>query len=342
MSDDDTLDGGTRFPFINLEKAIGRAQELYSADQRGREMATAAAFGVWGYSEKSSGGFQTIAALKMYGLIATKPGKLALTDGALRYFRDEREVERQKLLREFALKPKLVASLWKTWHVSPPADTIARSHLKAERGLTDQSSRSVLAIYKENLAFANLTTSDKPLEEEDEKEDDSGSSGGEKEKNPPPPPPPPAGKVKAMPGERELTTGLLSKDANFRLLVSGPVGVKEIERLIAKLELDKEILSSGDYVPGSWHSLVFKSDLAEQETKNFAVALRKQWDDADMPKGCAVKRHNAPNGDVTILLSPRASELAAQIPYAKPLLESVSPPADFNNVPGFTPMGVFT
>ena len=46
-----------------------------------------------------------------------------------------------------------------------------------------------------------------------------------------------------MAGERELTTGLLSKEANFRLLVSGPVGVKEIERLIKKLELDKEILA---------------------------------------------------------------------------------------------------
>lgn len=41
-----------------------------------------------------------------------------------------------------------------------------------------------------------------------------------------------------MAGERELTTGLLSKETNFRLIVGGPVGVKEIERLIAKLELD--------------------------------------------------------------------------------------------------------
>ena len=46
-----------------------------------------------------------------------------------------------------------------------------------------------------------------------------------------------------MDGERELTTGLLSKDASFRLIVNGPVGVREIERLIRKLELDKEILA---------------------------------------------------------------------------------------------------
>ena len=48
--------------------------------------------------------------------------------------------------------------------------------------------------------------------------------------------------------ERELTTGMLSKGASFRLIVTGAVGEKEIERLIKKLELDKEILAdqSGD------------------------------------------------------------------------------------------------
>jgi hypothetical protein len=38
----------------------------------------------------------------------------------------------------------------------------------------------------------------------------------------------------------------LSKDASFRLIVSGNIGVKEIERLIKKLELDKEILAESD------------------------------------------------------------------------------------------------
>ncbi len=37
-----------------------------------------------------------------------------------------------------------------------------------------------------------------------------------------------------MAGERELTTGLLAKDASFRLIVTGAIGVKEIERLIQK------------------------------------------------------------------------------------------------------------
>jgi hypothetical protein len=49
-----------------------------------------------------------------------------------------------------------------------------------------------------------------------------------------------------MEGERELTTGLLSKDASFRLIVSGHVGAKEIDRPIQKLSLDKEILAKPD------------------------------------------------------------------------------------------------
>jgi len=35
---------------------------------------------------------------------------------------------------------------------------------------------------------------------------------------------------------------------SIRPIVSGPVGVKEIERLITKLELDKEILAEPDLV----------------------------------------------------------------------------------------------
>lgn len=170
MSDEATQkqNAGTRYPFINLEKAIGRAKELFDADQKGREMTIAGAFGTWGYSEKSSGGFQTIGALKMYGLLKDSSGgdsrKVGLTDAALRYFRDEREEEKKKLAREFALKPKLIAALWDDWSTTPPADTIARSHLKTERGLNDQGARSLLAIYKENLAFTELKAGDKVAE----------------------------------------------------------------------------------------------------------------------------------------------------------------------------------
>lgn len=53
-------------------------------------------------------------------------------------------------------------------------------------------------------------------------------------------------RVQVMAGERELKAGLLSKETSFRLLVNGPVGAKEIDRLISSLQLDKDILSDND------------------------------------------------------------------------------------------------
>lgn len=168
-------DPGTRFPFINLQKAINRAEQLFKVDPHGRPMAVSTAYEVWGYSEKSSGGHQTVGALKAYGLIedsgALSDRKLFLTDLAKRYFLDEREGHREAFIKEFALTPKLLAAVWEDWHGSPPADNIARSYLKLDRKLNEQSARSFLGIYKDNLAFANLKGSDIPAAGKPEAED---------------------------------------------------------------------------------------------------------------------------------------------------------------------------
>lgn len=149
-----------RFPFINLEKALARAESLYKADNRGAEMSVPTAFELWGYSEKSSGGFQTVAALKMYELLIESGSdsgrKIRLSDQALRYFRDERDEERAKLLRQFALSPPLIRTLWNEWGAKPPSDTVARSYLKIERKLNEQSARTLLGIYKDLLSFTGL------------------------------------------------------------------------------------------------------------------------------------------------------------------------------------------
>lgn len=153
----------TRFPFISLAKALERAEQLYNADGKGRPLAVPTAFAAWGYSDKSSGGHQTVAALKMYGLLtdsgANEDRRVSLTQDALHYFADERDEERLKAIQRFALKPKLISALWEEWGAAPPSDNVARSHLKIDRKLNDQSARSLLSIYKDNLAFANLSGS---------------------------------------------------------------------------------------------------------------------------------------------------------------------------------------
>jgi hypothetical protein len=155
-------DASTRFPFINLEKAIFRAEQLYAADRAGKPMAIPTAFEVWGYSPKSSGAFQTIAALKSYGLIedegANADRRVKLSSTAKRYFLDERDNHRKGMLALFALEPPLFKALWDRdkWSDGVPADPVARSHLKIERHLNDQSARALLGIFKENIQYAGL------------------------------------------------------------------------------------------------------------------------------------------------------------------------------------------
>lgn len=152
----------TRFPFINLEKALARAEVLHKSNPSGKPMAVATVFEVWEYSAKSSGGFQTIAALKMYGLIGddgtNEDRKIQLTDNARRYFLDERDDVRSGMLSDFALHPKLFSALWESdgWSAGLPADTVARSHLKIERGLNEQSARSLLSVFKDNMKYSGL------------------------------------------------------------------------------------------------------------------------------------------------------------------------------------------
>jgi hypothetical protein len=143
---------------------------------------------------------------------------------------------------------------------------VLRNYLTLDRGdegkarYSDQAAEDAIRIFREAVAFAKLTGTDAEPTAADEtnslaKEDaspevtDMGGSRatgvGEA--------PHAADQTVVSPGrgERELLSGLLSKTAGFRLLVYGQVGPKEIDRLVAKLELDKEILADPEEGPSS-------------------------------------------------------------------------------------------
>jgi hypothetical protein len=120
--------------------------------------------------------------------------------------------------------------------------------LVLRNGFSDRGAPIFLKIYDATIAFAGLARSDKLASEAEEELSENGNGQTAETDDPP------SSHVESTPlrvamgiaivdGERELTTGLLSKDASFRLIVSGPIGVREIERLIKKLEFDKEILA---------------------------------------------------------------------------------------------------
>lgn len=161
-----------RFPFINLSKALDRAQAIYDNDKGGKGLKVPVAFAAWGYSDKSSGGFQTIAALKGYGLLgdegANDDRAVKLTQDARRYFQTEIESDQASLRDGFALHPPLMNHLFELWDGGTVDDPVARTYLKTSIGMNEQSARSALGIYKDNLSFILDKGSSKTVDESGE------------------------------------------------------------------------------------------------------------------------------------------------------------------------------
>jgi hypothetical protein len=157
-----SLKRSPRCPFIDLEKAIERARTLYRKEGRNR-VAVPIAVGHWGYSPRTSGGLQTIAALKGYGLLhdsgAGENRHVRLTELALRILLDEREPSRDRAaaIQEAALQPKLFSELWNRWKDQGLPSTINMRHfLIFDKEVNENSAQDFVDKFVSTLRFAGL------------------------------------------------------------------------------------------------------------------------------------------------------------------------------------------
>jgi hypothetical protein len=154
------------FPFVGLREALDRARSFYEAEQRNAARPeTAAAH--WGYSAKSSGGKQTIAALRAFGLL-DGDSLVKLSGRALRILLDEREgsEERLRLVQQAALMPPVHARLWERYGAELPSAQTLRLSLILDEGFNENSVDDFLTEYRETLEYARLLTA--PAREEKE------------------------------------------------------------------------------------------------------------------------------------------------------------------------------
>lgn len=146
------------FPFVGLREALDRARAFYEAEQRNAARPeTAAAH--WGYSPKSSGGKQTIAALRSFGLLEGDV-LVKLSGRALRILLDEREgsEERSRLVQQAALMPPIHARLWERYGAELPSPQTLRLSLILDEGFNENSVDDFLTEYRETLEYARLTS----------------------------------------------------------------------------------------------------------------------------------------------------------------------------------------
>jgi hypothetical protein len=237
------------YPNLSLPDAIARVRRVFDQDRRApldREVIAKH----MGYSGISGAADKTIGSIMQYGLLErVGKGEVRVSQNAVDIFHPETPEQRRAALHAAAMMPPLFRSLRERFQGIPSADAL-RSYLMRQNFL-DRAISPVISAYTETCQFLEQENawesgglpagsgSESFVMEDDDAGDDL----------PPPPPPPRQKERQKMEGERTLMKGILSSEADFEVLVSGPVGVKEIDRLIQKLELDKEILAEKSKKP---------------------------------------------------------------------------------------------
>ena len=177
-----TVHRSPAFPFISLKRAIERAREFYDAEKRHPALGSVAA-SHWGFGPKSSGGLQTIGALKQFGLMkAGGPTRqVQLTDLGLRLVLDQRPTERLEALKKAALSPKIYAELNVKWGQDLPSDATIRFYLTVDRHFNENVVGQVIQGYKDTIAFSKLADYDKIASDDANEGDDLSDSQGDVE-----------------------------------------------------------------------------------------------------------------------------------------------------------------
>ena len=156
-------DRSPNFPFITLEKALGRAETFYNAERQ-KAAAVPVAVDYWGYAEKSSGGIQTVAALKSYGLIEDigkgEKRKIKLTDLALQILMPRPDsMERSSAIKQAALIPKQMRDVFNKWQDQAPSEPSLRWYLIREKNFSEESATDFIKIWNKNKYFSGLYNS---------------------------------------------------------------------------------------------------------------------------------------------------------------------------------------
>jgi hypothetical protein len=193
------------YPFISLKKAVDRAKEFYAAERK-HTARIPVAVTHWKFAKKSSGGLQTIGALKQFGLMEDVGSgdnrQVKLTDAAIRIIADERpqSPERDQLIKTAALQPKIHGELFRKWGVELPSQETMRTFLKIEKEFNEAALDDFIKQYKDTIGYAKLAPDDTIPQATDEGSDkDESGEGGDMEivdlaskgrasgQNPPPP-----------------------------------------------------------------------------------------------------------------------------------------------------------
>lgn len=230
-------DRSPSFPFIPLQASIERLEafEKYF----GRHPAPAAKAGLaWAMKEKSSQGDQTLAALRSFGLIKYEgmgpERQVRLSDEGRGYLRAQQDSVKKALLKQCALRPKIIRHFWALWGADRPPDPVALDALHDDK-FSDAGAQNFLKVYDDTIAYAGLSDSDKldPKNEglDEQNDEENGGNNADSEPQKDLPGGQRKGKVVLMADERVVFTEESNPQQYVKLVASGDVDGTLLEAL---------------------------------------------------------------------------------------------------------------
>lgn len=232
------------YPYIGLEDALTRTRELIGVAGIAPIRITTARE-VWDYQQGT--GNQVVAALDAYGLIivegVAEARLLKITTEARKIL--DNTSDSPALLKAAALAPPIHQEIWQHYNgVLPPDNRVLREYLVYSKGFNPAYVEKFITQFRETLAFANVTASDKIT---DVKEAPPVVTGGQTmqtatQQTPIFTPPPPMGNTPPSPFEIPKASGdvlsfNLSRTGKAQVMFNGQVTQEAIRKLIALLDL---------------------------------------------------------------------------------------------------------
>lgn len=146
------------YPTVGLKEAIERTKKFYDADGKAGASSETAAKHI-GYSTAHGEAYSVLSALKKFGLVEDKAGRVVPTARAIEILSlPSTDPRRLEAIRKAALSPPIYAELLKDYRETGlPADDTLEGELIAYKGFNPNAVKSFLSGFKQTLDFAGLS-----------------------------------------------------------------------------------------------------------------------------------------------------------------------------------------
>lgn len=245
------------YPSINLGTAVEAIKEVYAKEKRAHFPRTSLA-GHLGYTSINGRSLARIGAIRAYGLLDGREDDLSVSQTAIAILEaPDGSTDRAEAYRAAFLSPTIFKRIHDKYGDETPSPETLRWWL-TQQGYVGDAADKTLKSYLASLRVVNSETEGyiPPQSEPENGTPDTADLTQMMDQAMGPGRGKPARRTENPPEglamgtqERVLQAGLLSKGASYRVLVSGHVGKAEFDKLIAKLQMDEDILADDDDGP---------------------------------------------------------------------------------------------